>query len=302
MELELCASGAWPRPEEGDMEAVLADQSEAGLHLVNDGLLAWDDPISFFLGKMEGVEEGEEADYLARPMKFRRPKIHTTTIWREPIVTPAFEEAKSLTDKPIIAVLTGPLTLGSCSVMQEGSYNDLGEFVFDIARSAMAREIGDLVERGAAHLQIDEPFLFRSADEFEPLRDSLELMKEYAEDAEVTLKLYWGEGADLFDRLQELPVDRLDLDCVSDPELAEIIAGEGSGKPVTLGLLDSRTANLEEESETLRALERLVKHLDHESTRLTLNGHLRPFLTREQAKAKCAHLAGLRKHFLGLID
>ena len=73
-------TGGYPRPDLGPdatpddlVRAVLADQEAAGLEILSDGHVRWDDRISALAERIEGFEIGEPAPYFETGTTYRRP-------------------------------------------------------------------------------------------------------------------------------------------------------------------------------------------------------------------------------------
>src|SRR5205814_10405282 len=130
-------------------KATIREQEEAGLDLVTDGQIRWNDPVSHLAGKLEGVKVNGLLRFFDTNFYFRQPIITAKLGWKGPWVQDEFIFAKKISKKQVKQVLTGPYTLAKLSIVQTNAYPHLRDLVMDIA-DLMAREVEGLVRAGAA--------------------------------------------------------------------------------------------------------------------------------------------------------
>ncbi|GBC85924.1 hypothetical protein HRbin11_02385 [bacterium HR11] len=87
------------------------------------------------------------------------------------------------------------------------------------------------------------------------------------------------------------------LDFVYSPRLLDVIAAEGSARPLGLGLLDGRNTKLEDPADVLRQLDRLAPRLQG-THHLTTSCGLE-LLPRDRARAKIERVARIAESFTG---
>ena len=113
----------------------------------------------------------------------------------------------------------------------------------------------------------------------------------------ILFNTFFGEATPIYSALQTLPVDILGLDLVSDPGLADVVASDGSDKPLSLGLLDGRNTRVEDPFRLLETLTRATGKLRSERCFLTTSCGLE-FLPREVARKKIERACEVKRLFL----
>lgn len=150
-------AGGYPRgpqaaPEDDLVRQALAEQVAAGLELLSDGQVRWDDPVEPIVRGLDGLESDPSGE--------RRFRIARLPRWREPIMVDAWRFAASAPEaggRPVKACLAGPYTLGRLADADAG---EIGRERLTLALAeALNAELRALVEAGAPVVQIDEEAL-----------------------------------------------------------------------------------------------------------------------------------------------
>jgi 5-methyltetrahydropteroyltriglutamate--homocysteine methyltransferase len=278
-------------------ERALAEQVEAGLDLVTDGQIRWPDPISYLAGKLSGVRINGLLRFFDTNFYFRQPVVQGKLERTEPLLLEDFKFAQEKTTRPVKAVLTGPYTLARHSLAENGG---LGGFdkMLEGYTAALAAEVAALAAEGATVIQIEEPALLKSPDDFPRLEQSLTALAMSKASAQLALVLYFGDPAAVYDHLQTLPVDILGLDFTYNPGLVDRVASNGTARTLALGFVDGRNTRLEDPAATARQLEKLAHGAALNRAYLTPSCGLE-FLPRDRARQKLKHLTVIRNTFLG---
>ena len=95
---------------------VLQEQADAGLDLITDGQIRWEDEQTYIARGLEGVSINGLIRWFDSNMYYRQPVIEGDLAWREPITARDYKFAVEHSSKPVKAVLTGPYTLARLSV------------------------------------------------------------------------------------------------------------------------------------------------------------------------------------------
>ncbi len=260
----------------------IADQVKAGLDIVTDGLIRWNDPISHLPGKLDNVRMEELLPFFETRTYFRQPVLTGKPTRRGHLVaadysfarnalghlpTPA-KKAGKLAIKP---VLTGPFTLAKYSISENGAAEgtktaggDLETRARDFAE-VLALEIETLAQGGAQLIQIDEPAILCHPGDWaiferaiQHLAKTRDLLKKSGRALELALYTYFYDATPMFEKFMDLPVDVLGFDLVSSETLTETIAAAGSAKPLALGVVDGCRTALENPETVARDVERLL--------------------------------------------
>ena len=289
-------------------ELALREQIDAGLDVVTDGLVRWYDPISHLAGKLAGVRIAGLLRFFDTNFYFRQPAVHARIERTGPLVVDEFLFAQHKSSRPVKAVLTGPYTLARLSIEDAsptnggsggGSSSAATGFnhLLDGYTAALAEEVAALAQAGATLIQVDEPALARHPEEFSQVERTLAALAARKGRAELTLALYFGEAAPLYEKLQRLPVDVLSLDFTYSPGLIDQLRSGGS-KKLALGLVDGRNTRLEDASVVAKQLERIARGAGLDRAYLTPSCGLE-YLPRDRALLKLKLLATIRKTFVG---
>ncbi|HYL47333.1 MAG TPA: hypothetical protein VEU52_09925 [Candidatus Limnocylindrales bacterium] len=295
----------------------IADQVKAGLDIVTDGLIRWNDPISHFAGKLDNVRIGGLLRYFDTNCYFRQPLLAGKPGRRGTLVlndynfarnalghlpTPP-EKAGKLSVKP---VLTGPYTLAKFSLAAASSNGEPGPLAALEARAqayaeVLAPEITVLAKAGAEIIQIDEPAAIKFPEDWPIFVASLAPLvaardaaaKDSSRAVELALYTYFHDATPLYEKLVQLPVEILGLDFTYNKQLADLVAALGSPKPLALGLIDARNTALADPDVVAWQLERMLPKTGGGRAYLGPSAGLE-YLPRGRAYAKLEHLAKVR--------
>ncbi|MFN2587605.1 MAG: methylcobamide--CoM methyltransferase [Actinomycetota bacterium] len=266
---------------------VIAEQQDAGIDLVTDGQVFWDDIVTPFARNMSGFEIGGLIRFFDNNVYYRRPVCTGPIEWRGPSSVAQWQFAASVADVPVKAVIPGPITFARLSVDEH--YADHESFVTAIA-DVLAQEAAELVAAGAQHLQIDEPSLLDAPEDLVLARRALEPVVAEASGAEVTLATYFGDVKRLGAELFTLPADVFGIDLISGPEGRNLAADLPQGKKLQAGVVDARNTRLEDLQALVVEIGTLAEEVGHENLRVSPSASLE-FLPREKARAKLRQLA-----------
>jgi 5-methyltetrahydropteroyltriglutamate--homocysteine methyltransferase len=272
---------------------IIAEQRDAGVDLVTDGIVTWYDLMSRPASRLAGVE----IDGIVR-------FFDTNTYVRRPVVVGpiagSFElsgdlaAAKERTGADVKAIVTGPYTLARHSIIKTDA--DLTSVARDYAE-ALRNELASLDTAGARVVQIEEPSLLKHPEDAELVRALLEFALGSKGGLFVTLATYFGDATTLFGELLRMPVDMIALDLVYGPRLIDAILHDGADRPLALGLIDGRNTKLDDVDVTAETLKRVVDALD---ARGVSEVHLQPscgleFLPRDRAKRKLERMRDIKE-------
>src|SRR5579863_410515 len=281
-------------------ELALGEQIAAGLDVVTDGLIRWYDPISHLAGKLDGVKITGLLRFFDTNHYFRQPVVHARIERTRPLLVDEFRFAQGKSSRPVKAVLTGPYTLARHSIEAGNGTNGGGSAssadglgrLLEGYTAALAAEVAALAAAGATRIQVDEPSITHHAGDFARFASSFAALAAQKGSAELSLALYFGDAAPLYDRLQGLPADVLSLDFTYSPRLIDRVAA-GSAKQLALGLVDGRNTKLEDTRVVARQLERIAHGSGLREAYLTPNCGFE-YLPRDRARLKLARLAAIK--------
>jgi 5-methyltetrahydropteroyltriglutamate--homocysteine methyltransferase len=270
---------------------VIAEQESAGIDLVTDGAVRWDDIVTPFARRIAGFEIGGLLRFFDNNVYYRRPVCTGPIEWRGPATVDQFRFAQSVANVPVKAVIPGPATLAHLSI--DEYYNDHTKFVMALA-SVLAQEAFELQAAGATVIQIDEPALLGAPEDLDLARRALNLVAGELTTAETVLATYFGDAKRLGGEIFTLPVHIFGLDFVSGPENREVLKLAPAGTRVQAGIVDARNTMLEKTDELSATMESLAEIVGLENLWAAPSAGLE-FLPREKARSKLERLAQVAK-------
>lgn len=272
-------------------KSVLAEQAAAGVDILTDGLVRWNDPVSHLARELEGVEINGLLRYFDNNFYYRQPVLTGPVRWQRPILLDDLEFAQAASDRPLKAVIPGPLTLAQLS--NDGHYGDLRRATLAIAE-ALNRELQSCQEVDVVYVQVEEP-AFDAHTDRGLLRDAYAAL---AQDVTLPLVLapFFGDVGKSFSRLFDLELAGYHLDLVSHATNAEALDPEGfpPKTALSLGLLDARNTRLESAGDLARRVEDLRARLPESCMLFVTTNCGLEFLPRDKARAKLRLLAEVR--------
>ena len=268
------------------VRAVIAEQEDAGVDLVTDGQIRWDDIVTPFARKMTGFELGGLLRWFDNNVYYRRPICTGPIEWGGPASVEAFEFAQSVARRPVKAVIPGPITFARLSV--DEYYGDYERFVLAIAQ-VLAQEAFELRAAGATVIQIDEPSLLSAPEDMDLAARALAIVTKDLEGTDVIVAGYFADAKRLGAGLYDLPVSDFGFDLVAGPENIEIIRAAPAGTKIQAGIVDARNTKLEPVDELVGTIESLAEIVGVDHLRVSPSAGLE-FLPREKARAKLQRL------------
>ncbi len=258
---------------ERDLAELVSVQQHAGLDLLADGMLRWQDLFRPVLEASEGLETGALTRFL-----------DTNTFYRAPHATTATPKLATPLDQRYVAPLPGPrlVTLPSPFALSQGT----GVPAHTIAENVLK----PLVEAVDADLVVlAEPFFGReettSPSELEQALGAL------AGGPKLALQLTFCDAREPLEQgLADLPVDAIGIDFYGT-HLSDV--PKGFDKLLLAGVVDARSSTLEDPRELALFAERLRNEREVEQIALVPNGDLQ-FVSERIAREKLLRLGTVK--------
>jgi 5-methyltetrahydropteroyltriglutamate--homocysteine methyltransferase len=245
---------------ERDLEELVSAQQAAGLDLLADGMLRWQDHFRPLLETADGLENAALTRFL-----------DTNTFYRAPKATTAAPKLSQPLDERYVAPLPGPrlVTLPSPCALAHGTGISPREMAEGVLRPALDGLEAELVV-------LAEPF----DPDLEDLAEALEVL---AGGARLALWLEFHDAGPALERgAAELPVEALGIDFYATHVEA---LPAGFEKLLLAGVVDARSSVPEEP----REIAGFVERLDVERIALVPNGDLQ-YVSQPIALEKIARL------------
>jgi 5-methyltetrahydropteroyltriglutamate--homocysteine methyltransferase len=239
---------------ERDLAELVSVQQQAGLDLLTDGMLRWQDLFRPLLEAGEGLETGALTRFL-----------DTNTFYRAPHATTATPSFSAPLDERYVAPLPGPrvVTLPSPFALSQGTGVTPLRIAENVLRPALEMIDAELVV-------LSEPFFGRQ-DDASP-RDLEEPLAALGGGPKLALQLTFCDARKPLEQgLAELPVDAIGIDFYGT-HLADV--PKGFDKLLLAGVIDARSSALEDPRELAQFADRLRNDREVEQIALVPNGDL----------------------------
>ena len=264
---------------------VISEQEEAGVDLITDGQIRWDDPVTPFATNIDGMEIGGLLRFFDNNVYYRRPIVKSGLSFRDYSVVNEFKFAQANSKTEVKPVITGALTFAQLS--RDEFYHDEKTLILDLAQ-ILHREAEKLSQEGAKTIQIDEPSLCFHPDKLELVKESLKIITRVIE-SRFALYLYFGSIQRLVPDLFDLPVALLGVDVVSRQEDLGLLLEYWREKDVGIGCVDARSTNMETESELLAIFEKVTRKIPEDKVFINPSCGLE-FLPHAEAQEKLKNM------------
>ncbi len=305
-------------------QAVIHDQEEAGLDIVTDGQMSYDDYVGvigsfcwYMYERIDGFEDAKEEHPSAVGAATRTKEVELLDDWggvrntgpvkRGPIrLTDLYKIATRYADRPIkVSVGAGPVNLAWHVYFEH--YKDPRELSYALAPIFNA-EMKDLVEAGATFLQIEDlgawlPLFTNDEKDYEWIADVIAQCVDGV-DAKIAWHFCFGNAwgnalsglfpqgyATVLPYFYDVPVDQFVLD-FANREMVDVdcLASLPADKEVAVGVIDVRTTMVEAPEQVADRIRKVIAVVPPERVYLTTDCGLRP-LPRMVARMKLKALA-----------
>lgn len=274
----------------------IADQIKAGIDLVTDGCIRWDDWQTFIASGIDGFSINGLIRYFDTNTYYRQPIVEGDLTWKGPVGVRAYKHAKEVSERPVKAVLPGPYTLASLS--KDLHYKSKKDLVL-AAAAALNQEARSLVHAGAEFIQFDEPSILKAPGDFPILGEASAILTKDLT-AKLALYTYFGEAGELAEQLFSLPFDVFGLDFVMGPGNYAALTSFPGDKELGMGIVDARNTKLETVDDIVGAVKKAKEHVTLDRLYLNPSCGLE-FLPRRNAYDKLVRLVEGAKRALEVL-
>lgn len=273
---------------------VIEEQIEAGVEVVTDGQIRWNDPVTHLAGKIPGFSLSGMLRYFDTNTFYRQPVCESALGQPDDLAVKDFQYANAVSSAPVKALLTGPYTIAKLS--KDRHYSSLETFAAALAE-ILGKEVQRLAKTGAAVVQFDEPALLNHKEDFPVFKKIWDRFAAFfPEEMETILFLNFGNLKGLYPQVLEIPVTTIGLDYAGLNENAKAVRKAPFTKKLLAGIIDARNTKMETEEEIQEKLEELLQIVSAEDLSVSPNYGLE-FLPRASAKKKLEHLSKVVRQF-----
>jgi 5-methyltetrahydropteroyltriglutamate--homocysteine methyltransferase len=276
------------------IKRVIREQEEAGVDLITDGQIRWDDLVTPFAKNIQGCEIGGLLRFFDNNVYYRRPIIKSKLTFKDYSVVEEFKFARANSQKEVKPVIVGAFTFAQLSL--DEFYHDEEKLVLDLAE-ILHKEAEKLEHEGAKIIQIDEPSLCFHPEKLNLVKESLKIITRGLT-AKIGLYLYFGSIKKLVPDIFDFPVDIVGVDVVSRKENLDLLLGCPGVKGIGLGCVDARNTKMETESELCSIFEKVTRKIP--SDRIFINPSCGlEFLPHAEAQRKLKNMMQAVEKFKG---
>jgi 5-methyltetrahydropteroyltriglutamate--homocysteine methyltransferase len=237
---------------------VVAEQIDAGLGLLTDGQVRWEDAQTPIARGLDGFDITGLLRYFDTNTYYRQPRAIGEPRWRGPITVDDWRFADSAaadaarerrTKKlPVKAAIVGPYTLARLSDPGE---LDRERLTLALAE-ALREEVRALLEAGAPVVQVDDNALTligrNDDDERKLAAEALRRLSDGVE-GHLTLAVTMGSAEAAGPRLFfDLPFASYLFDLIAGPDNWRVIAHAPTDRGIVVGVADARNTRRDDES------------------------------------------------------
>lgn len=281
--------------DEVTLEAI-RDEVDAGVELITDGQIRWEDGQTYFARRLRGFSINGLQRYFDTNMYFREPVAESEIAWVDPISVRDFEFARRHSVRPVKPIIPGPFTLAKLS--RTVHYPSAREFTLALAR-ALNAELRALQNAGAETIQVDEPALCQHKQDYALFAESIGVLVEGITVKKV-LCTYFGDVGGVYPQILTLPFEVIGLDFVAGYRNWDLIKRAPFTKTLMFGILDARNTRLETVDEIVQAIRRVTDTVPPDRLMVAPSAGLE-FLPHGVARRKLARLVeGTRAASLAL--
>ncbi|WP_052865344.1 5-methyltetrahydropteroyltriglutamate--homocysteine S-methyltransferase [Streptomyces niger] len=229
-----------------EIQEVISFQEKAGLDVLVHGEPERNDMVQYFAEQLTGYLATQHGWVQSYGTRYVRPPILAGDISRpEPMTVRWTEYARSLTDRPVKGMLTGPVTMLAWSFVRDDQ--PLGDTARQVAL-ALRDEVADLEAAGTSVIQVDEPALretlpLRAADHAAYLAWATEAFRLSTSgvrpDTQIHTHMCYAEFGDIVQAIDDLDADVISLEAArSHMQVARELAAHGYPREAGPGVYD----------------------------------------------------------------
>jgi len=271
---------------------VIRYQNEAGMDLVTDGMIRWDDPLVNFTRGVKNLERGGLLRYFDTNTYYRRSVVSGELQFEKSSLADEYKFAAEYSKTPVKAVLPGPYTFAN--MVEDNYYFDRHKLLAVISE-ILCEEMKALSRAGCEVVQFEEPFLLSHPEDVAFASEYFNKVAACFEH-EIRLCFYFGGFAKISAQADAFNAHVICADVVSHPEDFESLLNLNSGKKLCLGLLDARDIRMEDEGRTIARMNKAAEALKGDDFYISTSCSLE-FLPPLEAYDKLLLLGNLKEKF-----
>jgi len=234
--------------------AAIGEMAVAGIDVLNDGQIRWDDLFAPFARSWSGVSRGPLERYYDNNTYFRQPVVAGPISSDGRTLVRDFETARGATYRELKAAVCGPLTFATLAVDEH--YRSLERLTLAVA-DALAVEIAALGAAGAELVDVEDPALVAAAQHVDLAREAY--LRIAAAGVPIAVQTYFFPADRVLESLASFPVAQIGIDLRSRDTTALRRLDAVKDRTIVLGVVDARNTRLETPGEVAGLIEEALK-------------------------------------------
>lgn len=219
---------------------VIGEIEAAGIDVINDGQIRWDDICARFAIAWGGVSRGPLERFYDNNTYFRQPVIEAAITTDGSALVSDLTFARGVATRELKAAVCGPITFATLA--QDRHYRSFEDRVLAIA-DAIAVEVTRLGAAGAALVDVEDPGLVAAPQHIEVAREAY--VRIAAAGVPLAVQTSFFPADPILESLASFPVTQIGIDVRSRETTALRRLDAFGGKTVVLGVIDARNTRLE---------------------------------------------------------
>ena len=263
-------------------------QRSAGIDLMVDGQLNWQDIFRPFSEIFTGITPGSLSRWFDNNTFYRKPVVKDKVSVGNRTAIDQYFRGDILPKNQKKAILPGPLTFACAS--QNETYPNLADLIDDLAH-ALSQIAIELEQRGYGYLQFSEPYLnsTTSKDNLQSAKNAYRTLKRSG--MKSILHTYFTDAGEIIVDLLDFSVDCIGIDFYATP--IKSILQYSFTKELNCGCIDGRNSLIESTQDLRSLVEKLHTAISPNALYLSPNCDLE-FLPSKIAEKKTRLLAELK--------
>jgi 5-methyltetrahydropteroyltriglutamate--homocysteine methyltransferase len=279
---------------------VIVDEHErTGLDTVSDGEMRRNEMVEFFADRIEGYDFNGPVKVWGHNY-FDKPSVVDDVEYEESWLVDEFEFTQAAASKPVKVPITGPYTLASWSFNE--AYEDDAELSYALA-DLVNEEIEALVDAGARYIQIDEPALATTPDDYAIVGECLDrIVADIPDEVRIGLHVCYGDYSRIYPELLEYPIDEFDVElCNGDYEQIDVFTDPDFTTDLALGVVDVHTTDVESVEEIKENIKQGFKVVPPENLTVSPDCGVK-LLPRDVARQKIENMVTATREIEAELD
>ena len=187
--------------------SAIKELEAAGIDVINDGQIRWDDLLAPFASAWTGVQRGPLERFYDNNTYFRQPTIDGPISSDGQTLVKGFTYAKSIATRDLKAAVAGPITFATLSI--DTHYRSFEDRVLAVA-DAIAADVKGLASAGATLVDVEDPGLVFAPQHIELAREAYGRIA--AAGVPLAVQPYFFPADRILEALASFPVDQVGID------------------------------------------------------------------------------------------